>query len=96
MKKSHIIIICAGITIITAHYSFIQQKKNAETLVEADVEAITSCEATYPNKQGVLVTIKCVGEKGTCHIKKEDKVSTPYGNFTVYVDATCSGVEVAQ
>ncbi|MGN0514658.1 MAG: hypothetical protein ACI4GD_10290 [Lachnospiraceae bacterium] len=62
----------------------------ASVVFSENVEALTECDATFPNADGKIVTIHCVGEKGTCNIKRKEKVSTPYGDYTVLVDASCS------
>ena len=62
-------------------------------MLSENIESLSECEATFPDANGHIVSISCVGEKGTCHIKREEKVSTKYGNYTVWVDATCSGTE---
>lgn len=66
------------------------------SLFVENIEALSECEATFPNASGQIVTIWCKGSKGTCHIKRKEKVNTSYGTFDVWVDATCDGIEVKQ
>lgn len=67
---------------------------NGSCILLDEVEALTACEATFPNASNEIVTIQCIGEKGTCYIKRAEKVKTSHGTFTVYVDGTCSGKDL--
>jgi len=86
-----LIAIATGLYIVNDE--IFDKKFHSYLVLSEDIEALSECEATFPDANGNIVSISCVGEKGTCHIKRKEKVSTKYGNFTVWVDATCSGTE---
>jgi hypothetical protein len=89
-KKIAVFCFCIGLLSAVINIEvYIQPDKTLVVLDE--IEALTACEATFPNESNEIVTIQCAGEKGTCHIKRKQIVKTSYGTFTVYVDGTCSG-----
>lgn len=73
---------------------FAKKSSIAPLLLVEDIEALSECEATFPNASNQMETIWCKGSQGTCHIKKKSKVKTNFGTYNVWVDATCDGIEV--
>ena len=90
INKKWLLVILPCLAVFSA-FRFCPNNSKISSLFYEDVEALSSCEATFPNSSGTIVTIQCAGESGTCQIKRTEKVNTKYGTFTVYVDATCSG-----